>query len=151
MDGFRQPQCSARGIRLPFDNARVLWFDDASGPRVDLVKTAVARVGSNYPYLLFGKFGWFEPTRATAVFTRSNLGPLASSNQRTRALSKGNRIPLAEALRLPKTVHVILGAYPSVFSNRRSPNAADLRPGQVFLFAISNELYQNLTIFAANT
>src|SRR5215472_17862963 len=56
MDGFRQPQCSARGIRLPFDNARVLWFDDASGPRLDLVKTAAARFGSNHPYLLFGKF-----------------------------------------------------------------------------------------------
>jgi hypothetical protein len=56
MDGFGSRNASARGLRLPFDNARVLRFDDASGPRLDLVKTAVARFGSKHPYLLFSKF-----------------------------------------------------------------------------------------------
>jgi hypothetical protein len=43
-------------MRLSFDNARVLRIDEASGPRLRAVKTAIARFNSKHPYLLFDEF-----------------------------------------------------------------------------------------------
>ena len=43
-------------MRLPFDNARVLRIDEASGPRLRAVPTAIARFNSKHPYLLFDEF-----------------------------------------------------------------------------------------------
>jgi hypothetical protein len=53
--GFGNRNASARGFRLPLENARSGRLREASGPDLKLIETALAEFKSDHPYLLFNK------------------------------------------------------------------------------------------------
>src|SRR5690348_1152293 len=84
---------------------------------------------------------------STAACTNRRLGPPASPNRNARAPPKGNRLPLAELLWLPKQRSETNRARDRNQQPRGASKCGGLAARSSTFCAFGNEMYQNLTIF----
>lgn len=75
---------SARGIRLPFDNARFLKAAEGNYPDFQPVEAAIAEFRSRHPYLLFDK------RATTCIRQRANLNPKLLARLEASLREKGS-------------------------------------------------------------